>query len=324
MERPESVRSWGIFEPFDPTEGIVVRDPPGQGAGYWAGAPGAWYDRRDGQFYLVYRLRRPRGVEPDRGAEVHLARSSDGIEFDVLWVGRKEELGSPSIERCALIRDDNGRWLLYVSYVDPADGRWRIDLVEADSVDRLKLSESKPVLTAADTATEGVKDPFVFRLGRLYFMIVSYAVADAYATPEQLHASADAYNTGLIKSCTGLATSEQGRSWQWEGALMTPEGRGWDGYCTRIGTLWYQPPLWLALYDGSADLSENYEERCGLALSMDLRHFCRVSRSGPIMSSKFASGSARYFDVIRLPNATYFYYELARADGAHELRVHRA
>ena len=52
---------------FDPEEGIVVREPLGSGDGWWAGAPGVFYDSRQRRFYLTYRYRRPRGVQPDRG-----------------------------------------------------------------------------------------------------------------------------------------------------------------------------------------------------------------------------------------------------------------
>ena len=37
-------RDWAQFETFDPSEGRVIREPPGEGKGYWAGAPGVTYD----------------------------------------------------------------------------------------------------------------------------------------------------------------------------------------------------------------------------------------------------------------------------------------
>jgi hypothetical protein len=278
------------------------------------------YDAEQGDFYLVYRLRRPRGVHPDRGAEVRIARSRDGLAFDDIWSATKDQLHTTSIERCALARGRDGRWRLYVSYVDPADQRWRIDVTEADRPDAFDLTAVRSVLTAADIAAEGVKDPFVFRVAGLDHMIVSYATADRSATAQELHGTADAYNTGLIRSATGLATSADGRHWHWEGALLSPSPGGWDSYCARIGCLWYEPPVWLALYDGSADVRENYEERCGLAYSCDLHRFERVTRAGPLLVPPHGTGALRYFDVLALPHARFLYFEMARPDGSHDLR----
>ncbi len=315
-------RSWAAETFFDPADGIVIRRAPEDGPGYWAGAPGAYFDAEHDAFYLTYRLRRPRGVQPDRGAEVRIARSGDGIRYDDVWVATKDERHCDSIERCALARAPSGRWLLYVSYVDPEDGRWRIDAVEAARPDGFDLRRARPALTAGDVHGEGVKDPFIFRVAGLYHMIVSIAQPRGTASAEELHGSRDAYNTGLVRSGTGLATSDDGLTWQYEGPILTPRSEGWDRYCSRISCLWYEPPVWLALYDGSADVSENYEERCGLAYSFDLRHFHRATPGGPLMVTPHGSGALRYFDVLVLRDAKLFYYEMARPDGSHDLRVY--
>jgi hypothetical protein len=315
-------RSWGAQTFFDPAHGRVIRQPPGTGPGYWAGAPGAYYDPEHDAFYVVYRLRWPRGVAPDRGAELRLARSVDGMIFTDVWAATKGELHCDSIERCALARAPSGRWLLYVSYVDPADRRWRIDVVEAARPDGFDLRRARPALTAADTKTAGVKDPWIFRVAGLYHMIASVALAPTSAPEKELHATADAYNTGLIRSATGLATSDDGLYWQWEGTVLTPREHGWDRYCSRISCLWYEAPLWLALYDGSADVSENYEERCGLAYSFDLRHFHRATPVVPLLLSPHGRASLRYVDMLVLKDAKLFYYEMARPDGSHDLRVY--
>ena len=309
---------------FDPAQGTVIRQPPGEGRGYWAGAPGVTFDAATGQFYLVYRLRRPRGVHPDRGAEIHIAASRDGMVFDDIWSATKDLLDTTSIERCALVERSENRWRLYVSFVDPADGRWMIGLVEADAPDAFDLTTLRPVLTAADIEAEGVKDPFLFRLAGLEQMVVSYAARDVAASPEAMHGTHDVYNTGLVQSASGLATSADGVTWRWEGPILKPAKGAWDAYATRIGTLWYESPVWLAFYDGSADVSENYEERCGLAYSFDLRTFHRATPDGPLFHTPHGAGAIRYFDVLRLSDATFVYYEMALPDGSHDLRVFRS
>lgn len=319
----DNPRDLARFRPFDPAEGIIVRSPTDAGPGSWAGAPSAAFDPETGEYYLVYRLRNPRGVEPDRGFEIRISRGRDGVHFEDIWAGTKGMLESPSIERCALVREESGNWALYVSYVDPADGRWRIDRAEADRPDRFDLSRIRPVLSAEMIGAEGVKDPVVIRLAGLFHIIVSFAEATAAAGSEALHRTADAYNTGLVRSATGLATSIDGLSWRWDGEVFGPSRDGWDRYCARISTLWFESPVWLALYDGSSSVAENYEERCGLAFAHDLRRFERVSREGPLIVPPDGRGALRYIDVLIRPEARYFYYEMARPDGCHDLRVAR-
>src|SRR5262249_54975194 len=161
------------------------------------------------------------------------------------------ELRGRAAERCALARGPSGRWLLYVSHVAPEDRRWRVDVVEAARPDGFDLKRARPALTPADLKAEGVKDPFVFRVAGLYHMLVSFATASGGATADELRGTA-----------SGLATSDDGLYWQWEGPVLTPRARGWDRYCSRISCVWYEPPVWLALYDGCADVSEEHEERC--------------------------------------------------------------
>ncbi len=36
------------LQELDPAEGSVLREPPGSGLGYWAGAPGAFYEANEG------------------------------------------------------------------------------------------------------------------------------------------------------------------------------------------------------------------------------------------------------------------------------------
>jgi len=307
---------------FDPEAGQTVVPPPGEGPGYWAGAPSVLYDAAAARFYLSYRLRRPR---PVRGGECCIAESSDGVAFRTIWAARKEAFGSASVERFALTRALDGRWLLYTSSVDPADGRWRIDLLEADAPSTFDVAARQPVLTAADTASEGVKDPWVMVVNGLYCMLASCAVAldvDAADRP-RLHATGDVYNTGLTLSATGLAVSGDGRSYTWLGQVLAPRPGAWDAYAARLGCLLPTPSGWLGTYDGAAAVEGNYEERTGLVQTWDLRTFYRLSTAGPALVSAHGSGSLRYVDAVVFDDAILYYYEYCRPDGSHELRMNR-
>jgi hypothetical protein len=323
MDNP-AARHWGIAPLFDPREGTTIVDPPGQGNGYWAGAPGASYDPDTKHFYLYYRLRVPR--ELGRGIECRIAESADGTHFETIWSARKQEFPTDSMERASLVKRPGGGWLLYPSYVDAETSKWRIDVVEAAHPAEFKLSERQKVFVAEDIGAEGVKDPYVAVFGGLYYMVASYATSPrGDFTEAEKHGSADIYNTGKTTSSTGIAVSGDGLSWRWLGDCFSPRAGSdvWDAYAARIGTLIYLPPVWTAFYDGSASVAENYEERTGIAISLDLHHFHRVTSDRPILTSAHASGSLRYMDALQFEDEIYYYYEYARADGSHELRLNR-
>jgi hypothetical protein len=316
-------RAFGRLPKFDPTLGQTVVEPTGQGSGYWVGAPSVYYDSDERLFYLYHRVREPR---PVRGKECHIAASSDGLHFDTIWTATQEQIGTSSMERSCLTRSEDGLWRLYLSYVHPGDSRWRIDLVEADRVEALDVTQRRAVLTADDTASEGVKDPWVATVGPLHYMLASFATKPESVPAAQrgrLHSTGDVYNTGVSKSSTGLAISEDGLTWHWQGEVFAPSADGWDCWASRLGCLVYVPPVWVGFYDGAAGVAENYEERCGMAVTTDLRHFYRASLSGPAITSPHGSGCVRYVDGVHARGGYWFYYEYTRPDGSHELRLSR-
>lgn len=78
-----------------------------------------------------------------------------------------------------------------------------------------------------------------------------------------------------------------------------------------------------AFYDGSASHLENYEEKCALAVSHDLRTWRSISPDGPAFTSPYTSKSIRYFDAKRSGDDWNLFYEFARDDGAHDMRMIR-
>lgn len=210
------------------------------------------------------------------------------------------------MERFNLHRDPDGRYLLYLSYEDPDDGRWRIDVIEDRSPDGFDPDRRLSVLTAAGTGTAAVKDPYVLREGHAYLMLVSTFLTDAGPAP------------------TCLATSRDGLGFRWEGEVFGV-GAGWDRYQARLSTvLRTEAGLgFLGFYDGAAVPDEDTEERLGVAVSPDLRRWERLSVDEPWLVSPHATGSLRYLDALALEREWWLYYEVARADGAHELRLSR-
>jgi hypothetical protein len=307
------------LSPFDPLAGAVVFAPERNEEGYWVGSPGVLHD--GGQFWLTYRQRRPRGAEAERGWRCAVAKSKDGLHFDDVWQVRKHELNTPSMERFCLLPKAGGGYRLYISYVDPSDNRWRIDAVEATGPERFDIRARTPVLTAASTGTEGVKDPYIVQTGPAFHLFASYAAARDDLSPEA-HATADVFNVGATTHPTGYATSLDGIHFDWRGTALEV-GTAWDRYQARLTSIVPVCGGYIGFYDGSAGKHENYEERCGIAISSDLSSWRSLSTTKPWLASPHAAGSVRYVEAIVLDEEWWIYYEMTRPDGAHELRLMR-
>jgi hypothetical protein len=317
-------RSLRPLDPFDPAQGVVVKEPRQAEPGYWAGAPAVLYEPRRQRFLMTYRERRPRGKEPERGWRCALAESTDGVQFADVWEVRKEELQTSSMERFCLVPGPGGRYRLYISYVDPADNRWRVDAIDAGDPGAFDIASARPVLTADRTGTEGVKDPCVLRIGPVTYLLASFAAARPFGPGERerAHSTGDIYNTGVTIHPTGIAISLDGTEFGWRGPVLEVGG-AWDRYQARLNCVLPLGPGYLGFYDGSASAKENYEERCGVAVSADLRRWERLTPDRPWISGPHATGSARYFDAVAVGDEWWIYYELTRPDGAHDLRLYR-
>ncbi len=305
---------------FDPKDGNTIIKSPGNGPGYWAGAPNVYFDSIKRKFYLSYRLRKP---HPHRGSESRIAESTDGAKFTDIWSVRKEDLGSSSMERSALIVTPNGAYRLYISYVDPVNNKWRIDMMQSDDPRHFDILQRESILTADSMQVEGVKDPYILSLNGVHHMFFSYAPKLQGFSPEQiarLHTTGDIFNTGKVKSRTGLALSQGGISFRWLRDVL-PLGKSWDSHTARVTCVLPLKRGFVIFYDGASHGEPNYEEFTGIATSPDLVHYERISRERPVLVSPFGSGSLRYVSAVSVGDDFYFYYECSRQDGSHELRL---
>jgi hypothetical protein len=301
-------------------KGQVIREPVGKENGYWAGAPCVFHAADEKAWYLTYRIRRPRGVEPDRGGEARIARSPDLNRWEDVWSVAKDKFNSASIERCALRKGADGQWRYFPSYVDPSDGRWCVSMLKAGEVSKLDPARATPIFKAAPLGLEGIKDPWIFEQNGVFYMILSVAVATP-KTSSGSHSTLDIFNTGECVSATGLATSSDLDKWAWQGVIFRPGPSGWDKYCRRINSVVPLGGKYLGFYDGSASHAENYEEKTGLAVSNDLRQWTSLTLDAPKFTSPHASTSLRYLDAQPDGKDVCLFYEFARQDGAHDLRL---
>ncbi|NEK58000.1 hypothetical protein GCU56_08960 [Geodermatophilus sabuli] len=293
MPVPDANRFWADAET------VVAPEDPRWGA--WAGGPSV--QLVDGTWWLAYRLRRP--VGEGRGYANVVARSADGVRFtEVLRLG-KDDFAAESLERPALVYTPEGRWRLYVSCATPGTKHWRVDLVEAGTVEGLGAATPRTVLPGSTTAA--VKDPVVRHDGDQWHLWASVHPLDDPAATDRM--------------TTEHATSADGGEWTWRGTALAGSPGSWDARGVRFATVVLAGPRTWALYDGRATAGENWEERTGLAVSDGNGGF-RAAGNGPLLQSPHLPGGLRYADVVALPDGgARWFYEATRADGAHELRT---
>ena len=257
-------------------------------------------------FYLYYRIRNPRqqGNSNERRVVCRIARSDNGFRFEDIWEAKKNELGAASIERAALAITPEGSYRLYLSYESNEAGGWVIDVLEAAKPTEFQVKKRKNILRPFAPIARHLKDPYVIYLGGLWYMFFSYQTAES-----------DWQNTN-----NAMAVSRDGRRFVWRGGAL-PRGKGWDAGVTRVSSILPLVPWFWVFYDGAENMKQCCEEMTGLALTSDFRYFQRVSYMEPLLRSPYASGSLRYLDVVQVKKSFYFYYEYAREDGSHELRV---
>ncbi len=270
---------------------MVAVPAPGAGPQHWAGAPSAALDE-DGSFVVAYRVR---WAEGPRDANV-IARSADGERLVTVATLDKARYGASMVERPALVRTDSGRWRLYVCCATPGSKHWWIGLLEADEPEALADADARPVFTGDERT--GVKDPLIRRRdGRWQAWICCHPLDE----PGEEDRMATAY-----------ATSDDGVSWEWHGAVLRGRPGAWDARGARVTAVLADGR---ASYDGRATKEENWSERTGLAEPTEQPGELVARGAAPV-------STARYLDVVSLPDGGYrIYYESPLPDESHELRT---
>ncbi|MEU7881855.1 hypothetical protein [Microbispora bryophytorum] len=288
-----------MFAP-KPERSVVAVPPPGDGPGFWAGAPSAV--SRDGWIYLAYRLRRPLG--DGRGYAVEIARSADGERFEKVLTITKEEMKTESLERPTLVVTPEGRWRLYLSCATYGTKHWRVEMIEAAGPAELDPADARVVLPG-DLKT-GVKDPVILHHGGVWHL---WASCHPLEDPDE----AD-------QMVTDYATSVDGVEWTWQGTALDRRPGEWDSRGVRVSAVTFSGETVIAYYDGRASAEENYEERTGVAIGPGPSTLTATG-TAPVARSEHAGGGLRYLSIVPVAGGHRLYYELTRADGGHELRT---
>jgi len=276
-----------------PTTGdgyAVAAPPPGPGPQNWAGAPGAALDA-DGSIVLGYRVRHA----GDRD-EVVLARWDEGGgRLEPVATLTREQFGAEMVERPSLVRTDGG-WRAFMSCATPGTKHWRVDVVEAPTLEGLAAAEPS-VAFPGDLDAIGVKDPVVRR------------------GPDGWHAWLCRHHLDVPgeedRMSTGYATSDDGLAWRDHGTVLQGRDGRWDARGARVTTP--LPGGWFS-YDARASAAENWWERTGLA---------RAGSGGRLVAEDAPPVAAvRYLEVVPLPGGGHrIFYEAPLGDDSHELRT---
>lgn len=285
--------------PPDPAHSVPAVRPRGSGSGTWAGSPSAVLDGAD--IVLAYRLRRP--ADAGRGHAVVVARSGDGVRFETIQAITKDQLDAESLERPALTVTADGTWRLHLSCATRGTKHWRVELLEAPAPDQFDPRRRRVLLPGDET--RAVKDPVIrWHDGIWHMWACIHPLADPDATD---------------RMWTEYASSADGLEWTWHGPALRPRPGEWDGRGVRVTDVRFMPEGVLAHYDGRASAAENFEERTGIAFGRVPGALTAVG-SAPVAQSPAAGRGLRYLSVLRLRDGrNRLYYELTRADGAHEL-----
>jgi hypothetical protein len=285
----------------DPARSVLVVGPADGGPGSWAGAPSAVADDRG--VVLAYRLRAPAGE--GRGYGVVIARSADGVTFETLQTIAKDEMDAESLERPALALTQDGCWRLYLSCATWGTKHWRVEVLEAGAPDGFDPGR-RAVLLPGDE-NRAVKDPVIVWHGGKWHMWAC------------VHPLTDPGQTDRMR--TEYAVSADGLEWTWHGPALLPRPGEWDARGARVAAVRFTPDGVIAFYDGRASAEENFEERTGVALGSSPGALTALG-SAPAAQSPHAGRGLRYLSLLELPDGhERLYYELTRADGAHELRT---
>src|SRR4051794_36741175 len=212
----------------------VVVPAPAPGPGNWAGAASA-APAADGAVALAYRVREA----AHRGSAVVVALAGRPVARLA-----KERFGAESLERPALVRLDAG-WRLYVSCATPGTKHWRIDALDADSLEGLGDAEPRAVFPG--DARTGVKDPVVRRGADGWRAWICCHPLDEPGEEDRM--------------TTALATSEDGLEWEWQGTALAPTPGTWEARGARVTAVL---PDGTTYYDGRATKEENFRERTGI------------------------------------------------------------
>lgn len=305
----------GLSERLKGPYDVVLRPDEGDPEN-WAGAPSVMRDG-DGVFWLACRMRSPKAPRGQRGFELRILRSADGIHFEPALHIMKEEVPIQGFERPALLRDPKtGRAKLYGCGAWKG-GPWTIyKFDDADSPDKFVAGTAHAVIEPRakaferDTPPVEYKDPFIlYAEGAFHCYVIGYV---------------------RNNERTFHFTSADGESWEPVGHPYQPilPLSGWHDFFVRPSCVVPTGAGYLFVYEGSSTTWHDpvYNVTTGLGYTFDLHHIVDLTPDSPLMVSSTPGpdfAMFRYSHWMRVGNEMWVYAEVACTDATSEIRLYR-
>jgi len=289
----------------------TVLEPEHDEPDWWAGAPSVCMDS-EGVVWLACRMREANSPRGERGYAIWILRSEDAYHFEQAHAIHRDEVGTVSFERPAMVIDPlTGLLKLYLCRAGkPEPGGWRVDkLDDVSDPGAFDPATARRVVEAPPYSGPGpgVKDPYVINIGGVYYM---YVIAYGF--------------TRGSRELPYLFTSIDGETWEYAGGPVLPHG-GWHDFFTRPACVMPLGGTYAFYYEGSNAewFDPPYNIQGGLAITHDLRHATDLTPSAPIFASSTPGpySTARYTDYLVLSDRVIFYYEASRPNASNEIRA---
>lgn len=312
-----------IASRFDRYDVVAVpdRDEPE----WWAGAPSV-VRAADGTFWMAARMRTADAPLGERGYEIRIFRSADGVRFERAASLTREAVGLPGFERPALIIDPaSGQFRLYAcgrlrgpwcifrfddaqrpDLIDPATAR---PVIEPLAADRRPPAEIVGLYERPAPLPEGYKDPVVAHVEGMYHC---WVIGVLNRTERTYH-----------------FTSVDGDRWQAVGGPARPamDLAGWHNYAVRPASLLPLGAGYLLVYEGSDTRWADpvYNIATGLAFTFDLVQLVDLTPDSPLLVSTTPGRlhTWRYSHWMWVDDELWVYAEVEKPNGAHEIRLFR-
>jgi hypothetical protein len=299
----------GKFDSFH-----VILEPDENTPEWWAGAPSVARDK-EGIFWLAARMREGNSPRGQRGYEIRILRSEDGIHFERVHSIPREDVPIRGFERPALIIDPvTGKFKLYGCGPFGHEERNPWSILKFDDVDdprqfqpgscRAVLHPVRGERDPRSNEVAGYKDPFIFiEDGKYHIFTIGYERVER------------AYHF----------TSTDGENWQPAENVLAFDVGGWHNFFTRPASILPLGVGYLLVYEGShsAWYDPVYNIATGLAYSFDLNHFIDLTPDDPLLKSTTPGDyiTWRYSHWMWVEGQIMAYAEVARPNNTNEIRL---